>query len=801
MQENIQLSVSFIKHKFEEVMINIENIPSVEKIDETVDNISLCKERVQQIDYDHAFNLTVRQKIRTMSTKYKTIDFNDLFENETGESFEEKNWKMVLKYLFHFAKKILPLLFSLLKDNFVQPDPVYFASIANETLNYYLKTSEFETIKNKLKISRKPKRYKKIRNVIIVSNLSEIVDDKLDYLKFIILLIKRKHIRDCAILILNDNADGIVVELGIEKNTKIELNEDDLEYLFKGHTYPKTAKEILNSIGLEYINYVLFICNDLGDFNEDRISALLRQMIQSADSDINYSEMEYFLKTCSLLFNDFSLIDLERINVSFEKDLKYKQMLPVSKDAHILQLNREFIYTFTEEFFRSYYQELSTTCFREKDYLSILNYLKNEYPDSYGGLALVSRFMPIKNDEKLSYFIMALYHNYSLKIKEQAIVEAYLEKDLLGKELLDLIDFRENYRARDLKDWKYKCYKVIELSKCQGLLDEAQLCILGIVCNVLYEIESDASVLKERFSFYTFYLEKLQVFSKKNSHYAPYILDAIIFSTAMEDYKIQKQANKLVTLLENLDFQNDDLKVKFFKLGNLLYVLNRKKASIFTKLAFELSEDKVILHEEARLNYVVSLLVKREHSLAYDIMQESKCTPKGYELAFENNILIASYLSKKMSKKNLLKGYKKLLKDFIGEPTSDEYIVLNNYLTTLILVSPQKNTKEIEATAEIILKTNDVYHRFYTMYNLLLLYFLLKDKKSFDYIKTEIKVPYLMRNNKKDIELLIQFLSEHFYECSTLEDLEYKLKLEAIELNDMPCDDIIRWGLIERWYK
>ena len=202
---NIQLSVSFIKYKFEEVMINIENIPSVEKIDEIVDNISLCKERVQQIDYNHAFNLTVRQKIRTMSTKYKTIDFNDLFENETGESFEEKNWKMVLKYLFHFAKKILPLLFSLLKDNFVQPDPVYFASIANETLNYYLKTSEFETIKNKLKISRKPKRYKKIRNVIIVSNLSEIVDDKLDYLKFIILLIKRKHIRDCAILILNDN--------------------------------------------------------------------------------------------------------------------------------------------------------------------------------------------------------------------------------------------------------------------------------------------------------------------------------------------------------------------------------------------------------------------------------------------------------------------------------------------------------------------------------------------------------------------------------------------------------------------
>ena len=67
-----------------------------------------------------------------------------------------------------------------------------------------------------------------------------------------------------------------------------------------------------------------------------------------------------------------------------------------------------------------------------------MNYLEKEYPDRYADLALASKFMPLENSRKLSYFIIAFYHQKTQSIRYSDIIVDFLSQFPLGKEIIQL---------------------------------------------------------------------------------------------------------------------------------------------------------------------------------------------------------------------------------------------------------------------------------------------------------------------------------------------------------------------------
>lgn len=788
--------------------MDLKEIPSVLKMEDILDEAISCKDRVAQIRYSHAFHSLLNAEIQKYSLKYHLTTFPQLRESETSENYHPsvtKKKKISLTSLIKIIGNGVTAA-ALKWKAFVVPSQLYFfASMALDVAQYYLKKTEFNKLKSRITIHRKPRKLKKVRQLIIVPELSLLTREDVKYLRFVIFLIKERYVNDVVLLVLNNENDGARVNLGFNHNFEIRLGEEDLPHIFKDTRKHRNVLNILNNIGIEYIDYLIEIY-DSNSFQQAKlVNDLLHIMINSTYSDIDYCNLEGFLKTCSLLFDEFKLFDLEVIERNMKFDLRHKKMLPASLQANILMDQKDYVYSFTEQFFKQYFQNLSLVALDKADYITILNYLKENYPHRYADIAFTSQFMPIDDSEKLSYFIIAFYHSKGLSEKKRMKIEAYLETDELGKELVLLDAFRCRRKELDKETWKFKCHKVSELAKNKPFSPETRLCILSIVCDVLYEIENDPASLLEKYQQYLRLLGELRIFSEPENKYIEYILDTIIFSTCFEDYKVQKQTDKLISLFERIKIEDSFTKIKFYRLGNLLYVLDAKKAVDSTRLAFELSKDNIISHEEVRVNYAVSLMGMKKYTDAYRVLKASDYVPQNSRLAYDNDLIVAAYLSGRMNKKRVLERFKKLYNDFGANITSDEYIVLNNYVSTLVLNDFENHAEEIQRLCAMVLKTNDIYHQFFAAHNLMIFYYLTKDRERFQEIADNIQIPYLMRKSKKIMQEKVSFLAEHFEEYSNIDELQTAisrlLEKKPFQYSEDLNMQAILWGLIERWYK
>ena len=772
-------------------MNTTKKLPTIYKLDEILQALSNGDIRFMRINYSHAFYKVISQKKIEMEMKYRSIPFLKLVTpEEQNESSISNPFLNILKHIIQFIID-LDLVIALTH---------LFANIALEVTNYNLKRTEFKYLQKTFHIRRKPKPYKKLKQLIIVSELSDLKPENIRYIEFIGWLILHGYMTSSALLILSDKSCNPDCKIAKVTEYDLSFTQQDFEnYTGKNLDNPFLL-EIIDSIGIEYIDKIQDILNQKKQNKFQTIKSIIHILIKAGKNNPDWEQLEFFLKICSLLFEDFKLFDLQHLDNKIP--LKYDEYLPISTEAKILKESQESTYSFAEYFFKEYFQNITPINLKKDDCILVLKYLESEYPTHYVDLAITSQFVPIEDSDRLSYFICAYYHRKTEHIRFSSNIKEFLIKDILGKSILILDEYRSNIKAYSTEQLTFETNKAYELLTNGSLITpEAKLCTLNYISDVTYEIETDQNKLIEIFDCYMKLFDQIRLFSAPEEKYVSYVLDAIIFSTSIENYKVQKTTDKLMSWLNHTKIVDFNNQIRYYRLGNLLYVFDSDKAVSFTQIAFDISKNDIYLHEGTRLNYSVSLMGKSQYKEAYQVLAKSKCRIPDYQNALKNNKIIAGYLCGKYTAPKTLASFEKLITKNQKNMSSDYCIILNNYISSLLINGLTNN--HIEENAHRIIDMEDKYHTFYAMHNLLILYFLRKDRDNFDKIRKQLELPYLMRRNKDLIEEKLQLIAENFEQCCSLDELSKVLRdlnNKQEYSNDLIVTPII-WGLMERWFK
>lgn len=770
-----------------------ENSSSLKKIETFFSQISEIQDRFIMINYSHAFSDILARNVENLRKQYQVINFKDIIDNNTGVSKELYSLpkKLVIETI-RFITELNPVI-SL--TNFI-------ATTALEFCNYYIKRSDIKELRKNLHVHRSPQKYKKIRKVIVVHDLSSLLPDEIAYLNFIGYLIKKRYITSAILVVISDQEYGISNLLDVSYTLDLPFTMEDYE-TFAGSPLPNPRMlEIVNTLGIKCINELEQFYNSDNNIVLKSARDIINLLIKNKNYDEISNQLNYFLKVCSILFEEFKLFDLENLEKHIR--ISYKDMLPASLEISLLETSKMHTYHFTENIFRKYYRYAGDILIEKTTYLTIMDYLKAEYPTQYADLALSSLVMPISEDQCLSYFIIAYYHRKKQNLKFHTIIKEKLESTLLGLKFLKL-EIQKNYPKSFTRDEiLQECNVVIELIKSNtNITSEARLCILSYIADLMYSIEDDMQQLMQVFDLYQSIFTEIHLFSAPKKLYIDYVLDAIAFSTAIENYNVQKIADRLIEWLDLNRSENYDTMIKFYKLGNLLFALNPNKSKTYTKLAFELSKNNIILHEETRINYSVSLLGLREYEKAYHLLMDCKIIAPDYRFALENNKYIAGYLSGHYNASKLAKQFKELVASDAKSLTGDYPIILNNYMAALIVSGADANYNKIIECAKLLLRSTDPYHIFYTTHNLMVCSYLRNDINGFKDHASAIKIPYLLRKQSEIIKMKILIMEENWGKYNTTEALtKVLLSFEdkesyAQNLYMLP----VLWGPLERWFK
>lgn len=775
------------------MMKDRNNIPTLLKLKDILETLKDNSPRFVYIKYSHTFHNVIFTKIQDLNLQYTTIKFSDIADEKLEtHPFKTKRIPEFIIRIFQYIIELFPIvaLIDLL------------ANIAFDKFNYYLKKSDYHKIKSVLGIRKKPGKYKKLNKIIIVEEVQNLKTDNIQYMQFLGYLAKAGYLPNTALLIFCDK----MYDTGFQFTNAIEY---DLEFTaedFKEYTgetlESKYLLEIIESLGLEYVDTLQTIFKSGVTQQYKLMESIVNQLIENIGYNSDIYNLNKFLVICSYLFDEFKFSDLKEID---EKVItNYQSMLPVSLKAKILRNSETILYTFTEKSFKEYFINIPSIQISREDAINIIDYLKEQYPERYVDLALVSKFMPLKSSEKLSYFIMAYYHRKMQNMRYCNIIVEFLYNDPLGKVILSLDNCRGNIRECSFDDLSYKINKAIELMSVDAMLyPEAKLCILNYISDAAYEIITEQKRLQEIFEIYMKLFQRLKIFSFPDERYVDYVLDAVVFSTSIENYTVQRRVNKLLYWLEKRNFTNIENKIKFYRLGNLLYVLNINKALDFTHIAYDISENNLLLHEESRLNYSVSLIGAGKYEKAYKILKENRISSPDYQSALQNNIIISGFLAEKYSEKKVLEKFSVLKNNTNTTLTSDCCIILNNYVSALILNSCLEQNKEIEQICHRIIGSGDSYHIFFSLNNLLILYYLLQDHDNFQKVFEQLQVPYLLRKHNEMLHNKKLFLKENFFKHYSLNGLNQKFKQfeDEREYGNKFYSQPIILGLMERWFK
>ncbi len=554
-------------------MRNINSIPTLLILKNILQTLNDSNSRFISISYSHTFHSNIINEIQHLDLQYKTVDFLTMVNPGSDSKPSNNNIiKTIFIKIFQFLTELNPAV--ALVD--------FFSGMALEVAGYYLKKSDITELKKCLGIKRKPQKYKKLKQIIIVKELSELTEENIKYLNFLGSLIKKGHLPKTALLLFCDKNFDSGWDFA---------NSDHYELTFTADDYREYTGEQLNNIhllgiiedlDLEYINTLQELLKSNHQLNSAK--HIIKLLIEKNGYDTE--ALSNFLIICSYLFDEFKLFDIEELDKKIETD--YKNMLPASLESKILRIPKLHTYSFTEKKFKEYFLNMSSISISHEDAVYIMNYLEKEYPDRYADLALASKFMPLENSRKLSYFIIAFYHQKTQSIRYSDIIVDFLSQFPLGKEIIQLNIARGNISEYSVDEMLYEVKKGIELMNSDAILTpEAKLCALNYISDVAYEIINEYEILYSIFDSYLQLFQELHIFSDPQEKFVDYVLDAIIFSTSMERYSVQKKVDKLVYWVEERKFKNIENKIKFYRLGNLLYSLDREKALEFTHIAYD----------------------------------------------------------------------------------------------------------------------------------------------------------------------------------------------------------------------
>ena len=170
-------------------------------------------------------------------------------------------------------------------------------------------------------------------------------------------------------------------------------------------------------------------------------------------------------------------------------------------------------------------------------------------------------------------------------------------------------------------------------------------------------------------------------------------------------------------------------------------------------------------------------------------------------MSAQNNYSIAKYLS---GQNNAVKSLK-IINTFCHTSRQSDYcICINNYISLKVMSGNKDLQREAEECAEII-NLNDQYHSFYARHNIIVIFFLTKNPKFWEWTSNISSIPYLLKHYEPIFLEKIKFLKDHFEEDWNINQLTNALELHlknngftnTPHFNSLP----VLFGLIERWFE
>lgn len=772
--------------------MDCEKIMKIENIDKLVEQ-DIFKHRICKIKYSSAYENYIKKKLSLLGKTYNVFQIENLFLADDVP--EQKNSLKVLgigllKNLLGLTPKygaVLTILFSI-----------------SDTVSF-LKISDLEKLREKLQLKEKPhKKYKKIKNILIVKNISYLSADEISKARFIQQLIEKKYIVNTLLIFCEPMGFPSCIDVNKEAVHVLPLDNKVLQKIYN-FSLCEDKLELVEILGIEYAEYVRNIESDSFANTDSLVRILIHDMLQKA----GYAEEESltdFLKLCSLLFDVFSYEDVEEItdlkNVCCEEEIKK------TVDSKIIKSNVFNEYRFFVDNIRKYYQS-SARFYAGEIKKHILYYLKEKYPRRYTDLALAYILAGDSNEEKISLCLKALYYDQrtapAYKMEE---ITSYLSN--AGYECINFIlrlndiyySFR--YSQSNAESLCGQCF--YGLSDLDFLSPEDKLICLSSISKVSYEIMKQPFLL-EIDAEYRELFGRIAI-SRTYERYASFILDYVVFSTCIEQCFVTSQVvQRLVKYLHksNISLQN---KIRYFRLGNALFYNDPDKGMGLTKQAYELSEGYLIEHRCSAVNYSCSLGICGMYETARNILDREfdkfSCSDI-ITVSAENNYNIVSYLDKVQSIRWLVKRFSELYAKTEHDTFSDRQIICNNFLAALIEENRRENIEIIEKLSHTIqIGTDDSYHSFYLHQNRMTLFFLNKNHKKYNQERQLCCVPGLLSSYEDFFKARADFLEANINKDWDIQQLQNHLAEwgesypeKKYSLYKRP----ILFGFIERWFE
>lgn len=750
--------------------------------------------RTCKITYSCAFEICLKEKLLLLKKNYNVYQIEELFlpDKKSSTNSKLKEWGVgIFKNLLGLIPSygaILTIIFSI-----------------SDTISF-LKISDIEKIKEKLQLKEKPrKRYKKIKNILIIKNTSYLNVDEIKKARFIQALIEQKYIVNTLLIICEpiDFPSGFIVNN--EAVYKLFLDNTMLQNNF-GFCLDKNYLKLINVLGIEYIEYIRNLDTDTSLSNDSLVKKIIADMLQKAGYEEEDNLLD-FLKLCSLLFDVFSYEDIEK--VSGIKNICCEQEIKKTIDSKLIENDIPNEYRFLVNFVRKYYQS-NAQFYSSEIKKQILDYLKEKYPQKYTDLALVSILTSNNDEEKISLCLKALYYDKDrtamYKINE---IMDYLSKTqhltLIAVLQLNDIYYSLNYLQTDVKSLCMQSF--YGLSDLEFLSSEDKLVCLSSIAKVSYELMPQ-SFLLEIDILYRKLLRNIRISTTYN-RYTSFMLDYVVFSTCIENnFETSQVVQRLVSYLKksHLSLQNE---IKYSRLGNALFYNDYSKGLELTKKAYSLSVGYLLEHKYATINYSCSLGMCGEYEEARKILfkefNKSFFYQNAVSISATNNYIIVSYLNKTYDTKLLIKKIFDLHKKISGTRFSDQQIVCNNLLAAYIEENSIENISKIkELSEDIYANEKDPYHLFYMHQNMMIFYFLNGDFDAFICECNLCSIPELLSTYSTFFTAKAKFLEDNINNNWNIQQLQKQLVKWGERYPEKKYSlykNPVLFGFIERWFE
>lgn len=778
------MNILFDKNKVREIETSIS---------ETIKSLPVAS-RCGKIIYSPCFKPLFSEEriLKFISEKYKVFTIKNIFEVKR-EPVERKFFGKIFEKIFHTLLGFIPYV-----GNYIS-----ILILLSEISEEIIFNNKVNNIEKYLKEHwKKQNKYKKVKYIVFITNTNLLSKNELALIQILSFLISEKYISNTALYLLESCDNKLPYITDCETIKSFYIDEILSDCFSTNDTAVHNNKTILNIIGIDYIDKLNSIALD-NETTDKTIETIINCILK--EKSIDYSkDLERLLNSCSMLFEQFNLKDVEYVSF-LQNNKEYQHFFTLAQKAEIIQgINLQKFY-FLQPFIREFFQQKKNTL-PSDFYDNLFNYLEKQYPESYEDLAIASSLLLSDDNSILSKNIIAYYYcSFTMPNYKLDRITGILLNYPIGNNLLR-IDKLYNGSCYNTTELTSLCESSLLMLKTSRISDIAKLSVLSYIARLYYELEVDQIKLVEISSYYRMLLSNIKILSGTLENNWNFALDYIVFSTAIDsDYPTKNSVQRLVSAIEKIDV-NSVQKVRYLKylqLGNAIYPQSTEKAKELLQRGYILSAGTKYTSSLFAINYSASLIISGEYEEAAKILERiliRSFNMSAISMSCKNNYIIAKYL---MNDYSIRRSTKELSEYINGSRLSDYCICINNYVSFKILSGKRTFEKEFDLCNEVI-STNDIYHCFYAKHNMLIIYFLTKDEAFWE-LADNIPLPYLQNHYQSLFTQKISFLKANFHENWDINQLSNNISNDLKEngfenvshFNTLP----VLFGMIERWFE